>query len=326
MYSIKEVTTFDYNAVARFLSTFENEDRTTSDWIERLHFFFDNNPAFHEDMKRGFVLLYDNNIVGFTCAFPSEMCIGEKIITTMNGSTWRVNREHRSMSAELWLTNREYTNKYLYFNSTPTDRVAAMLRKLKFIEVNLSSNWKKDIYIIGKKAQVFIKKGLLSFIYYYYQAIKILAVTSKMTFLKKIDEKDINTLWYKKDKQFENYKNYRYFKWLSENPKILVLSCYNKGIFAGILVISKSSGKAEIIDFLIEDETIWRDIIVCSIGIVQEYGFSLLRIPCYNRTIRKAGKFFLKRKSIASLFMKKNRKQEEYSYENLVKRQGDYGL
>lgn len=139
--SIREITTIDYAQLASFLACFPGDERSESDWLSRFHYWWDENPAFDDNWKRGFVLLDGSTIVGFVGSFPTFFKAGTSILRAFNGTTWRVLENYRKWSIDLWSCNREESAKYISFNTTPTEDVIKMITRLKYSRIP----WGADI-------------------------------------------------------------------------------------------------------------------------------------------------------------------------------------
>lgn len=140
--SIRELETADYQALAEFNSSFPGDQRSVRDWLNRFKHWWDENPAYDNSWKRGFLLLDGELIVGFVGSFPTFFQSGETIMKAFNGTTWRVLEPYRKWSIELWTCNREVSKNYLSFNTTPTNDVIKMITRLKYFRYP----WGNDRY------------------------------------------------------------------------------------------------------------------------------------------------------------------------------------
>ena len=140
--SFRELESYDYPALAAFNSLFEGDGRSENEWLDRFKYWWDDNPAYDESWKRGFLLLDDENIVGFVGSFPTLFKHGNSVKKAFNGTTWRVLPAYRKYSIDLWTYNREVSKHHLSFNTTPTDDVIKMIKRLKYFR----HPWGKDCY------------------------------------------------------------------------------------------------------------------------------------------------------------------------------------
>ena len=84
----------DIHEIAAFAaSIFSN--KTAAEWTEYFFHIWDNNPAFSVDQKRGFVIRYRSNIIGFLAKFPTKMQFGGKEIIVANASNLAIHKDYR---------------------------------------------------------------------------------------------------------------------------------------------------------------------------------------------------------------------------------------
>ena len=129
---ISEVKPGDYEDLARFLSEFPADRLSRDQWLKRLNYWWEGNPAFSGEWIRGFKLVSSGVIVGFVGSFPSQMKIGAREETVFNGTTWRVKEGFRNESIDLWAYNRKVSKNYISFNTTPTAQVAKLILKYNY--------------------------------------------------------------------------------------------------------------------------------------------------------------------------------------------------
>ena len=53
--NISELESQDYEKLANFLAGFKDDKRSYQQWIDRLKFWWDKNPAYHANHPRGVV-------------------------------------------------------------------------------------------------------------------------------------------------------------------------------------------------------------------------------------------------------------------------------
>ena len=125
------VTKSDYNELTDFLSHFEQGKRGRGFWRNRLSFWWDDNPAFSEDMERGWVLKDNDRIVGFFGIVPTRFQLSYNPITVFNSTTWRVMSEYRGKSLGLLAKHLNAAEKTILFATTPNAEVSSILDKFK---------------------------------------------------------------------------------------------------------------------------------------------------------------------------------------------------
>lgn len=132
--SIRELTDSDYPALADFNSSFNDDKLSAEQWHAKFRYWWNDNPAYDGNWKRGFLLLDGDRIVGWVGSFPTLFYADGQIIHAFNGTTWRVLPGYRQYSIDLWTSNREVSKHYLSFNTTPIDEIIPLIRKLKYFQ------------------------------------------------------------------------------------------------------------------------------------------------------------------------------------------------
>ena len=80
----------DYAELAAFLASFPDDETGSADaWLDRMRAWWDLNPAFEDSMARGWVLRYDDRIVGFFGSIPRRFRLGGRETTVFASTTWR---------------------------------------------------------------------------------------------------------------------------------------------------------------------------------------------------------------------------------------------
>jgi len=131
---IRELETSDYDALATFNSAFPGDNLSAAQWLARLKHWWDDNPSYIDEWKRGFLLLNVDQIVGFVGSFPTNYKAGDEVIRAFNGTTWRVLEAYRNWSIDLWTKNREVSKNFLSFNTTPTDDIIKLIKRFKYLK------------------------------------------------------------------------------------------------------------------------------------------------------------------------------------------------
>ena len=129
---ISAVEPNDYTDLARFLAGFPSDRLSEEEWLARLGYWWEDNPAFTNGWTRGFKLVASGSIVGFVGSFPTLLKIGDQDTVVFNGTTWRVSERYRNESIDLWLYNRKISKDYISFNTTPTEQVANLITKYNY--------------------------------------------------------------------------------------------------------------------------------------------------------------------------------------------------
>ena len=163
---LTSVESEDYKGIIKFLSNFDNEKRSDIFWENRLLFWWDQNPAFTNNLKRGWILkdTSSNSIVGFIANIPTFFIYKGRKIIVHNASTWRVKKKYRSLSIQLLISFINYSKQTILFDTTPSNAVKKILKSLKF---NRFPNHKSYIFFIPFKLNRIFKyrysKNIIAF-------------------------------------------------------------------------------------------------------------------------------------------------------------------
>jgi hypothetical protein len=128
----------DYEELAAFLAAFPGDKSNAEAWLLRLRAWWDENPAFSEEVARGWALRDSGRIVGFFGSIPLQFQIGGKATTAFAGTTWRVLPPYRGISMALKTRQMDEQRGTLHFSTTPAPKVAGMLKLLRYQPI---SNW-----------------------------------------------------------------------------------------------------------------------------------------------------------------------------------------
>lgn len=121
----------DYEELASFLSTFPGVASSCVSWHARLRWWWDNNPAFSEDLVRGWTLRAEGKIVGFLGSIPLRFMADGRETIAFAGTTWRVLPEYRGLSFALKQRQMKDRKGSMQFATTPTPNNAALLKLLR---------------------------------------------------------------------------------------------------------------------------------------------------------------------------------------------------
>jgi hypothetical protein len=129
---VRLVTADDYARLARFVAGFADETRSEQFWLKRFRFWWDENPAYHEGVPRGWVLWEENEIKGYLGNVPTEFQLNGKPVTALTLTTWRVLHTHRNHSLHLLYQAIRCAKGAISFNTTPSDDAARVMKGVKF--------------------------------------------------------------------------------------------------------------------------------------------------------------------------------------------------
>ena len=118
----------DYHELALFLSKQFVEGLSAEFWLNRFKFWWDSNPAFSEEIERGWLILADNKIAGFYGVVPTLMTYLQKERRVFNLTTWMVNPDYRSVSIRLLFKLINYSRKTILFDNTAGENPIRVLK------------------------------------------------------------------------------------------------------------------------------------------------------------------------------------------------------
>jgi len=129
---VRLVTSDDHAKLVRFVAEFPDEVRSEQFWLKRFRFWWDENPAYHEGVPRGWVLWERNEIKGYLGNVPTEFRLNGKPVTALCPTTWRVLPTHRNYSLHLLHHAIRCAKGSISFNTTPSEDADRVLKGLKF--------------------------------------------------------------------------------------------------------------------------------------------------------------------------------------------------
>ena len=132
MTEILTVTSTEIEELSSFLAHFEDETRDELYWMNRFNLWWENNPAFEENIERGWILRDGGKIAGFLGNIPTRFQLLGEEETVFNSTTWRVLPEYRNRSMSLMSKLINTAKKSILFNTTPTSDVVKIMEALRF--------------------------------------------------------------------------------------------------------------------------------------------------------------------------------------------------
>lgn len=308
MLEIHSVEKKDYADLARFLSNFENEIKKEIFWLGRFSFWWDQNPAFTEDMKRGWILKNGDTIEGFAGNIPTFFKLAEKIIIVSNGTTWRVNKKFRgSLSLELLLRLMDNAKDTIYFDTSSSGRIAEIKRRLGF--TNIFKNKFKSFYFFINPESIFNKKSsslftlkcvfmlLYPIFKLYHLAVKVFVKRLKEYYQVKIinnADDSFDSLWQATKSRFKNtnLRTAKVIDWYCSNNgenKNVVLCAYINNQLKGYLVCTGEGREEKVKKLTImdiwgakEDSKLIASLISKSFKYAVENGYEMMLLPCFT--------------------------------------------
>lgn len=132
--------------VLKLLEYFNNKNVTITQWKSIW-----NNSWINENETPGYILLDNNNVVGFLGLIYGNKIINNKNYRICNLTSWYVKPEYRSESLKLLMQVLKYKN-HILTNLTPSKRIRKIVQKLGFNKID------NDIILL-LNIPLFIKKN-----------------------------------------------------------------------------------------------------------------------------------------------------------------------
>ncbi len=303
--TIREVTSADYYALACFNANFPGDTHSEAEWISRFNYWWEENPAYDEEWKRGFLLLDKESIVGFVGSFPTFFKAGDSVVKAFNGTTWRVLEAYRKYSIDLWTYNREVSKHYISFNTTPTNEVEKMILRLKYFKFP----WGKDCYsyIVGDPLAfremlpgVNWLKTTVARLLKILQKIHIKMMKSEYDIRESsIGQEDVNELWQRTQDQWQytNVRDIQSIQWYQKGKDIRYVYQGRVLVAFGIYTITKPSSNGSysktLVDFWCDSNHRVIDVLSALIKYeskiaIARCGLSMIKYPHMSVSISNA--------------------------------------
>lgn len=246
---IIEFTAKHYKQAALFLADQskkqDNENILSKNfgwWLERFNYFWDLNPAYKSDWKKGWLIEVDGDLRGYIADVPTYFMANGKKIIVHNSTSWFVDIDYRNYSLSLYFTLLKSVGKGLLFSTTANQLITPMRKKLKFEYLPMSKEIAKtkNVWVIIKNPRKPLEQklpfsafnGLLSyplkFVLKYQLRAPKFETNFQLKFNKKIPIEDLDNLWERTNNYYgnTNFRDGEFLNWL----------CFSSGIFKKILV------------------------------------------------------------------------------------------
>lgn len=145
------VTLDVYPSLARFLAGFAGETRSEQFWLKRFGLWWNENPAYHEGVPRGWVLWEENEIKGYLGNIPNEFQLNGEVVTALSTTTWRVAPTHRNHSLRLFYQALRCAKRAIFFDTTPSKDAVWVLKGLKFNLFPYYANPIKSVIVVNPR-------------------------------------------------------------------------------------------------------------------------------------------------------------------------------
>jgi len=134
MTTVEEVNEADHGRLAEFLASFEDEALPLEYWQRRLENWWRNNPAYDDTTPCGWMLIDDEQIVGFLGCIPTMFRVHGREQVCYGATTWRVEAPYRSESMKLMFSLLAATKGTIVYNTSPMT-VLPIIEALGFIRL-----------------------------------------------------------------------------------------------------------------------------------------------------------------------------------------------
>ncbi len=320
MPEISAVSVYDYEGVAAFLSNFPNLPADREYWITRFRFWWDDNPAYSQNLDKGWIIRDGSRIAGFVGVVPMIFMLSGKEATVFNSTTWMVLPEYRSYSMALYGRVLAASAKTLLFNTTPSAVVEKILNMLKFKLFARDRKYTRTFYIVVNfRKFMMLKYGRVLFgntiarissvILRILQFIRIFRIRSaRVSCVKEVAIADdhFDDLWRRTRDIYRNtnMRNAMTINWYCFGNKYFkkdLFGYYEKGRLAGYFICRKydlSGLRAiECLDIWIDPAYKGQAVLLSLINYLRKYAFShsldLVRFSLFNgkmsRMLEKSG-------------------------------------
>jgi hypothetical protein len=140
------------------LATFLSHSGTDNEPVELIHQWFrlwwEENPAFQPEMKRGWVLSEKDAIVGFVGNLPSNLLLAGRPATAYSATTWRVLPEYRNQTLGLIFQWMALGKSAVLFATTPTQDVVKILQTMRFRLLPPADDYSTSVLVLSSRSVI----------------------------------------------------------------------------------------------------------------------------------------------------------------------------
>src|SRR5579862_8784416 len=151
MANAQAVEPASYDALAQFLSLSEGGGEPIELIQQWFRLWWDDNPAFRPEMKRGWMLMEQDRIVGFVGNVPSLIQLGGQTVTAFSATTWRVLQEFRNQTMAVVFQWTALGKSAVLFGTTPTDDVVKILQAMRFRLLPPANNRNASLLVLNSR-------------------------------------------------------------------------------------------------------------------------------------------------------------------------------
>jgi hypothetical protein len=154
---IKTIQSSDYESLAEILKDFRNK-RSPQYWLERFHFWWEDNPFYNEGMARGWILVHQGEIVSFLGAIPYPVQIDGQTVSTFCSTSWYVHPDYRKFGLLTLFQMVKESSDTIFWATTTNALSGKVIKLLKFKPIPRHFNRRFLVFICGL-AQLRYQRG-----------------------------------------------------------------------------------------------------------------------------------------------------------------------
>jgi hypothetical protein len=159
MVQVNSLLPQQYDSLADYLASFPEETRQMDFWLERFRLWWEVNPAFSQEMERGWILMDQAKVVGFLGIFPSYFQLQGRETIVFNSTTWRVSEGYRNHSLSLLFKQIQYAKDSLLFSTTPNEVVSRVNESLRYRSIQREDETVYFFYVNPRKVLKEFSRG-----------------------------------------------------------------------------------------------------------------------------------------------------------------------
>lgn len=124
-------------------------------WLELFDYWWSTNPAYSDQIPRGWLLEKDESIVGFIGNIPIKYLVHDEYKLAVASNSWYLDPEVRGIfSISLLNEFMKQENIQIFLFKSDNERFDKILSRFKFKEYILPPSQKEYVYIIDKKRMI----------------------------------------------------------------------------------------------------------------------------------------------------------------------------
>lgn len=313
MSEITVVRSTDYAQLSRFHAGFPGDGETSAYWEQRFRCWWDDNPAFDEDVPRGWVQRDDTGAIGgFLGNVPSFFRMQGLDQRVFSATSWRVLEEHRSCSIQLYLAHMEAGASSLLFNTTASPHTFRVMEYLRYRSVPSSSSGRTFLVAVNAAIAIgaylshrqvpalgkWVAGAAVKLAQFPFEAMLRSASSVEVRVLSRADA-SFDDLWHRTCDRYTNtsVRNAAQVNWLCfSNPNNLktLIGCYVCGELRGFAIFADSKPRGikvlELRDLWSEtpDDGVIRALLAGTCDYAKRNDYAVIALHDYSTALTKA--------------------------------------